>query len=173
VKLRMIAALATVALIGAGCSNGAAEHGSTATPAATQTKAVRFARCMRANGVRKFPDPDASGALTIDGVVNRSSLHPDSPAWKQAIDACKDLEPAGFTGHKRSAEQQDAAIQFAQCMRDNGFKDFPDPAPDAPLIDTTRIPSAAGRGARSIPGFDAAAHKCGAALADELGLRSQ
>ena len=65
-------------------------------------KAVRFAECMRENGVREFPDPDASGELTIDGVVNGSTLDPDSPAWKGAIGACKDLQPSGFTGHKRT-----------------------------------------------------------------------
>jgi hypothetical protein len=55
-------------------------------------------------------------------------------------------------------------------MRDNGVEDFPDPTADGPLIDTRRIPSAAGRGARSIPGFDAAAQKCGAVFSGELGL---
>jgi hypothetical protein len=60
-------------------------------------------------------------------------------------------------------------LEFAQCMRDNGVKDFPDPARDGPLIDTTRIPSAAGRGALSIPGFQAAMEKCRDALAGALG----
>jgi hypothetical protein len=53
-------------------------------------------------------------------------------------------------------------------MRDNGVKDFPDPTADGPLIDTTRIPSAAGKGAHSIPGFQAAVHKCRDVLADAL-----
>ena len=89
---------------------------------------MKFAECMRENGVSEFPDPDASGELTIDGVVNGSSLDPSTAAWKEAIGACKDLQPPGFTGHKRSAEQQDAALEFAQCIRENGVKDFPDPA---------------------------------------------
>jgi hypothetical protein len=29
---------------------------------------------------------------------------------------------------KRSPEQQSAALNFAQCIRENGVKDFPDPA---------------------------------------------
>jgi hypothetical protein len=113
---------------------------------------------MRDNGVRAFPDPDASGELTIDGVANRSSLDTSTAAFKNAISACRDLEPPGFTGHKRSAEQQEAALKFAQCMRDNGIKDFPDPTPDGPLVDTRRMPGAPG--ARSIPGFKAAQEKC-------------
>jgi hypothetical protein len=180
-RLRPLAALALVALIGAGC--GSAENGSTGTASSTGTgssttattrgKAMKFAECMRDNGVREFPDPSASGELTIDGIANRSSVDPNTAAFKKAIGACKDLEPPGFTGRTRSAQEQKHALEFAQCMRDNGVKDFPDPTPNGPLIDTTRIPSAAGRGARSIPGFDAAVHKCTGIYSGQLGLKRQ
>jgi hypothetical protein len=154
-----LAALALIALISAGCSNAPAGSSGDNT-AATPEQAMQFAACMRANGVKDFPDPDASGALTIDQIANGSSLDTNSAAFKRALSACKDLEPPGFTGGKRSPKQQQAALKFAQCMRDNGVKDFPDPTEDGPLIDTSRIPSAAGRGARSIPGFQAAMQKC-------------
>ena len=140
---RPVAALATiavVALISACGSNGPAATGS-GSSGNNVAQAVKFAQCMRANGVSQFPDPDASGALTIDGVVNGSSLDPNSAAFQQAISACKNLEPSGFMGHTRSAQQQEAALKFAQCMRDNGVPDFPDPTPNGPLIDTTRIQS--------------------------------
>jgi hypothetical protein len=156
-KLWALAALAMVALIGAGCSNGGSGDGN--TNAATQEKAVKFAECMRENGVSGFPDPDASGQLTIDGVLNGSGLDPNAPAWKEAIGACKDLQPPGFTGHTRSAEEQDAGLRFAQCIRDNGVEDFPDPTPNAPLVDTNRIPSAATENGMSI--LNAAMRKCG------------
>jgi hypothetical protein len=158
-----------VALIGAGCANAPAQNGT--KHATHRDKAMKFAKCMRDHGVSAFPDPDASGELTIDGIVNRSSLDPSAPAWKQAIRACKNLQPPGFTGHKRSAEQQRAALKFAACMRENGVEDFPDPTADAPLIDTNRIPSAAGRGALSIPGFQAAVQRCGDVLAGALERR--
>jgi hypothetical protein len=58
-------------------------------------------------------------------------------------------------------------------MRENGVKDFPDPAKGEPLVDTTRIPSAAGRGALSIPGFQAAMDKCSEVYSSELGLGGQ
>ena len=171
-KLRPLAALAMVALIAAGCSSASSENGSSGGEenTANRDKATKFAECMRDNGVAEFPDPPASGELTIDGIVNGSSLDTDTPTWTTAIAACKDLQPAGFTGHERSPEQQEAALEFAQCMRDNGVEDFPDPSADGPLIDTTRIPSAAGRGARSIPGFDAAAQACRDVFSDQLGL---
>jgi hypothetical protein len=152
-----VVALAVAALISAGCSSAPAGTGS--STAATHAKAMKFARCMRANGVSEFPDPDASGALTIDAIANGSSLDTNSAAFKQALGACKDLEPAGFMGQKRSAQQQQAALKFAQCIRDNGVPDFPDPTPDGPLIDTNRIPSAASSGGMSI--LHAAMQKCG------------
>lgn len=170
-KLGQLATLAVVAVIGAGCSDAPDENGSGGNTNADYENAVKFAECMRDNGVSEFPDPDASGRLTIDGVVNGSSLDPSTPAWKEAIGACKDLQPPGFTGDEEvSAEEQEVRLEFAQCMRDNGVEDFPDPTEDGPLIDTTRIPSAAGRGARSIPGFQAAVDTCTDVYSGELGL---
>ena len=175
---RTLPALAVVALISAGCGSNAPSETGTATttgtgnrPATTREKAVRFAECMRENGVPEFPDPDASGELTIDGVVNGSSLDTSTAAWKGAISACKDLEPSGFTGHKRSSEQQTAALEFAQCIRENGVTDFPDPTAGQPLVDTNRIPSSARPGGMDI--LNAAMKKCGDDLAGRLGLGSR
>jgi hypothetical protein len=154
-----LAALAMIAVIVAGCGNGSAgtDSGGNST-AATHEKAVKFAECMRANGVSAFPDPNASGELTIDAVANGSSLDTDTAAFKQAMSACKDLEPPGFTGGKVTDQQRKARLKFAQCIRDNGVKDFPDPANDEPLVDTNRIPSAATPAGMTI--LNAAMHKC-------------
>jgi hypothetical protein len=170
-KLWPLAALALVALIGAGCGGSDSGGGGTAI-AANQEKAVKFAQCMRENGVSQFPDPDASGQLTIDGVLNGSGIDPDGPTWQGAIDACKDLQPPGFTGGgERSSGQQEAALQFAQCIRENGVPDFPDPAQGQPLVDTNRIPSASTDRGMSI--LNAAMQKCGRSHSSELGLGSQ
>jgi hypothetical protein len=154
--LRPLAALAMLAVIVAGCSNGSADMGN--GTAATHAKAVKFAECMRANGVSAFPDPDASGELTIETVANGSSLDTGSAAFEQAVSACRDLEPAGFTGGKVTAQQRKPRLKFAQCIRDNGVTDFPDPTPDGPLIDTNRIPSANRPGGMNI--LHAAMRKC-------------
>lgn len=164
-----LATLAMLAVIVAGCGNGSAGTGN--STAATHEKAVKFAECMRANGVSEFPDPDASGTLTIDEVINGSSLDPSTAAWKQAISACKDLEPPGFTGGKVTPQQRTARLRFARCMRDNGVPDFPDPTPNGPLVDTNRIPSSATPGGMSI--LNAAMRKCTAIYSGELGLRGQ
>jgi hypothetical protein len=175
-RLRPLAALAMVALIGAGCGNGAAENGGTSTSTSTKKhathldKAVKFSECMRDNGVSEFPDPDASGDLTIDGVLNGSSLDPNAPAWKQAVAACKDLQPPGFTGKgKRDTKEQDAALQFAQCIREHGVTDFPDPINGEPLVDTNRIPSSNRPGGMTT--LNAAMRKCGDLIRDQLGRK--
>jgi hypothetical protein len=157
-NLPPLGALAMVAVISAGCSSAPAGAGSSNSTDATHVRAVKFAQCMRDNGVSKFPDPNASGALTIDGIANGSSVDPNTAAFKQAITACKDLEPPGFMGHQRSPEQQKVALKFAQCIRDNGVKDFPDPTPDGPLIDTNRIPSSGTEAGMGI--LHAAMQKC-------------
>ena len=168
-----LATIAIVALIGACGSNAPAATGSGSSGSGNNVaQAVKFAQCMRANGVSQFPDPDASGALTIDGVINGSSLDPSSATFQQAISACKDLEPPGFMGNTRSAQQQEAALKFAQCMRDNDVPDFPDPTANGPIIDTTRIPSMAGKNARSDPEFNAALNKCSAVYSAQMGLPS-
>ena len=159
-----LAVLATVTLIGAGCgSNEPAETGAAGSSGAAghkqathRDKAVKFAECMRANGVSDFPDPNASGEFVYGVSV--------SPAvFKQAVDACKDLQPPGTLSAKRSPEQQKEGLTFAQCVRENGVKDFPDPVNGEPLVDTRRIPSSATNGGMTI--LNAAMHKCGDLLA--------
>jgi hypothetical protein len=162
-RLRPLAALAMVALIGAGCSNGSAGSRNTPSSADTagsrtataQDRAVKFAECLRGHGVPHFPDPNAKGEFVAGIDV--------SPAvWRKAVDACKDLEPPGALSGKRSPKQQSAALRFAECIRSHGVKDFPDPANGEPLVDTERIPSANRPGGMTI--LNAAMHKCGAIL---------
>jgi hypothetical protein len=164
--LRSVAALATVVLLGASCSKEPADTG-TDTSADRREQGVRFAECMRDNGVTGFPDPDASGQLTIEAIANGSSVDPNTAAFTQALSACKDLEPAGFTGNRRTPQQQEAGLRFAQCIRDNGVRDFPDPGPDDALVDTNRIPSAAtDAGMRAL---NAAMQRCDASAAGVTG----
>jgi hypothetical protein len=161
-KPRPLAALALIAVVSltSACGSSTPDQTTTGTDiaATNQSKAVKFSECMRHNGVSEFPDPSASGKLTIDAVANGSSLDTNAPAFKQAISACKGLEPAGFMGAKRSSQQQQAGLRFARCIRENGVKDFPDPVPNGPLVDTNRIPSSAQPGGMSA--LRAAMQKC-------------
>ena len=170
-KLRPSAALALAGLIGlasAGCGSNAASKTGTAAATATATagtggskkltahdKAVKFAECMRANGVPHFPDPGPNGDFNFGVDVTRE-------VWLKAVDACKALKPPGALSSKRTPKQQAASLRFAQCVRDHGVKDFPDPVNGEPLIDTYKIPSSNKPGGMTI--LNAATHKCGAIL---------
>jgi hypothetical protein len=157
--LRPLAALAMLAAISAGCSNGSADNSSTGTTSNTGTakssgssstaashnstatpreKAVKFSECMRENGYPDFPDPNASGEFPTFGI----SVSP--AVWTK----CAHLSP----------KQLSAALKFAQCIRANGVKDFPDPVNGEPLVDTTKIPSTDRSGDPSI--LNAAMRKC-------------
>jgi len=148
---------------GAGCSDASAGNGGGGDNVTDRDKAVRFAGCMRENGVREFPDPDASGAF-VYGIKLGSSLDPSSAAWKKAIGACKDLQPAGWMDNgKQSAESREARLKFAACMRENGVPDFPDPTDKGPLINV--------EGAQGKPGFQAAMQACRDLLRGTVGGR--
>jgi hypothetical protein len=185
-----LAALATVALISAGCSNDSAETGtgtarssgttgststagttsSTSTAGTTSSgadknltardKAVKFAECIRAHGVSDFPDPNAKNQFEYGVSV--------TPAvWQQATTACKDLQPPGTLSGKRTPKQQSAGLRFARCIRDHGVKDFPDPVNGEPLVNTYKIPSSNKPGGMAI--LNAAMQKCGKVLGEAAG----
>ena len=176
-----LAALATVALIGAGCSNGSAENGNTGTGTASSSgsasstgtassgadkkltardKAVKFAECMRAHGVSDFPDPNEKNQFEYGVSVTAA-------VWDKATTACKDLQPPGTLSGKRTPKQQSASLRFAQCIRDNGVKDFPDPVNGEPVIDTYKIPSSNRPGGMTI--LNAAVQKCRTGLREAAG----
>ena len=154
--------LLLVALIGAGCGSNAPSETASATATSTATKklsardkAVKFAECIRAHGVADFPDPDAKNDFQYGVSV--------TPAvWKRAVTACKDLQPPGTLSSKRTPKQQSAGLRFAQCVRDNGVKDFPDPVNGEPLVNTYKIPSSNKPGGMAI--LNAAMQKCGKVL---------
>ena len=135
-----------------------ASHTSTVT---AREKAVKFSDCMRANEVSDFPDPNASGEFPSYGV----SVTP--AVWKKAVAACKALQPPGTLSAKLTPAQESAALKFAQCIRENGVPDFPDPVSGQPLVDTTRIPSSNKPGGMTI--LNAAMHKCGHFVAEQTG----
>ena len=90
---------------------------------------LAFAACMRENGV-EVGDPrfDASGNLV--GGLDFAKGNGDE-AFIGAYEACTEflvaLKPA--LDPAQQAEQTEAALRFARCMRDQGL-DWPDPAPE-------------------------------------------
>jgi hypothetical protein len=164
-SLGVVAMIALTSAASAGCGSNASSKPGTASRASSRgggdkkltahEKAVKFAECMRANGVPHFPDPDPKGDTNFGVDVTRE-------VWLKAIDACKTLKPPGALSSKRTPKEQSASLRFAQCVRDHGVKDFPDPVNGEPLIDTYKIPSANKPGGMTI--LNAATHKCGSVL---------
>jgi hypothetical protein len=117
------------ALAGCGGSGGKVAGGATASPSASSAYAqsVKFAQCMRNNGVPQFPDPDPSGggSLTAGSGVDR-----DSADYQKALQACHTLLPGGTATKTADAAQLAQMTKFAGCMRSHGMPDFPDPGPD-------------------------------------------
>jgi hypothetical protein len=163
VGLALIALVALVSACGSSTPRGTSGT-SPSTGGSTKTskreQAVKFAECIRANGDSQFADPNAAGEFV-------SGISVSAEVWQKAVDACKDVEPPGSVSGNRSPAQQKLALKFAQCIRSNGVKDFPDPANGQPLIDTTKIPSTNAPGGMSI--LHAAMQKCQPLLRLTLG----
>jgi hypothetical protein len=63
-----------------------------AQQAKEQQQMLKFAQCMRAHGVPKFPDPKAGGALTLG---SKNGVDPNTPQFKAAQQTCQKLVPGG------------------------------------------------------------------------------
>ena len=142
----------------------------------TDSRAARHAGAFPPQAVHLVPSATIRGRNPVSlaktasvlgyGVLNGSGLDSESAAWKQAISACKDLQPPGTLSSNRNPEQQAAGLEFARCMRENGVRDFPDPVNGEPLIDTNRIPSSEAKGGMTI--LNAAIAKCRDLMNDAL-----
>ena len=91
---------------------------------------MAFSRCMRAHGIKDFPDPGSNGAINLNGAPG-SDLDRNDPRFQAADQACKSLLPPGQTGS--SGALRTANLNYARCMRSNGISDFPDPNADGSL----------------------------------------
>lgn len=140
-----LCAVAVVALgvMLAGCSGGApsptaatagTQPSSTVAPAGGSgasgssplAQAVAYSQCMRSHGVSNFPDP----VQTPDGGYGyrTNGIDPNSAAFQGALQACKALpSPWNSTGQQLTSAQQQAWLNWAQCIRAHGLPNFPDP----------------------------------------------
>ncbi|MFC4037425.1 hypothetical protein ACFO1B_03225 [Dactylosporangium siamense] len=136
-----VLALAAVLLAGAGVWFVAARpDGAPASAGSDQEQALRFAQCMRDNGV-DMPDPGAGGIVTGGGGgggdgVGGESAGPvgdaevlDLGADGAAFEACRRFLPNGGEARKPTAAELEQQVRYAQCMRAHGL-DYPDPSAD-------------------------------------------
>lgn len=130
-------AAATVALgvTVAGCSTGqssptdaaATSSGGSGSPSATAlAQAVAYSQCMRSHGVPNFPDPVQTPSGHYGYRTN--GIDPNSTAFQGALQACKALpSPWNSTSQQLSPSQQQAWLNWSQCVRAHGEPSFPDP----------------------------------------------
>jgi hypothetical protein len=142
-----LALLATVVLAACGggspsgpgvasiASTTAAANDAANTPAASQSDReatlLKAAQCMRANGVKDFPDPtvDSSGNVRLGGGGTGGRIFDrNDPNVRKAFQACQKYFAAARPQFTPAQQQklQDALLKYAQCMRGNGY-DMPDP----------------------------------------------
>jgi len=132
----LAALTATAALALAACAGDGADTGRnpSASAAERQEAALRFARCMREQGI-DMPNPSAGpgGLVRIEPSVG---TEPDDPRAQRARRACARhlprLDPQGVPEEERREAQQ-AALRFARCMREQGV-DMPDPGPQGQVL---------------------------------------
>ena len=88
---------------------------------------VKFAKCMRENGLPDFPDPDTTDPHRFSIMIPEGT--PKATVDK-AMAACKAFMPNG--GERRPVDPAITAQlrKLSKCMRENGFPDFPDPGAD-------------------------------------------
>jgi hypothetical protein len=137
------AAAALVVALGvtvSGCSGGPTVPTAGSQPATTAAlagrsgssgasplaEAVAYSQCIRSHGVPNFPDPvqTPSGGYGY----RTKGIDPSSAAFQGALRACKALpSPWNSTGQQLSSADQQAWLNWAQCIRAHGVPDFPDP----------------------------------------------
>jgi hypothetical protein len=140
---------------GVATAGGRGRTTSSATPdgRSDQERALAFARCMRANGVPNFPDPEVGGG----------GLQLNLPAGtdKQKVDAaqqkCKQYLPNGGQPARMDPQVLEQLRRFARCMRENGVPTFPDPGENGLSINGNTLGT--GRGPND-PAFKAAERAC-------------
>jgi hypothetical protein len=119
---------------------------------------VAFSQCLRAHGLPNFPDPNAQGQVTVNGI------DPSSTRFLDAQKACAKYAPNGGKP-PTPAEQQRVlahALKVSRCMRAHGITDFPDPTvqPGGEIGITIRAGPGSDLDPRS-PVFQAAQRACG------------
>jgi hypothetical protein len=118
----------SLVLAGVGCVLAISACGSSGSPSSAagtgsgDALALKFANCMRSHGVPDFPDP----GKPVGG--QGSPINTQAPAVQSAGRTCDKLthnpEPKGSPAPE---SQRRAALANAQCIREHGVPNFPDP----------------------------------------------
>jgi hypothetical protein len=125
-----LAAVAATAI--AACGAAKTPTSSQSGPDSKQrTALLKFAQCMRDHGVAmQDPKFDGNGGSTIQidgGPGSKQDPHKLDAAQKACEKYQKQAGPKSAPSEQDQAKFRKQALKNAQCMRDNGVPDFPDP----------------------------------------------
>lgn len=117
----------------------ATANGGTATPKASaslsdeqkEEQGLKFAQCMRDHGVQMADPGGGPGSLMTIGPGQGGAADEKT---KAALEACRQYMPNGGELTKPNAQQLEQARKLAQCMREHGLPNFPDPDPDGGML---------------------------------------
>ncbi len=88
----------------------------------TAREVDKFAKCMRAHGVAKFPEPVAGEHITITKKTLVSTPH-----FQAASRTCAKYAPRQAPAPNLTPQDRTDYLKAAACMRSHGIVGFPDP----------------------------------------------
>ena len=133
-------------------AGGKPSTSASAAAAKDEDAPLKFSQCMREQGMTWFPDPEP-GSRGLQIKVPKGT---DKAKMDAAMAACKEWAPDGGERGPADPQQLEQGRQMAQCMRDNGVPNFPDPKPDGSIhLDGDKIGVGPGD-----PAFDKAEEAC-------------
>ncbi|GGN68099.1 hypothetical protein GCM10010112_32120 [Actinoplanes lobatus] len=140
--------------------NGSAAPSAAPSASFDPDAPLKYAKCMREQGMAWFPDPPAPGQAQS---LNIPQGLPDG-AFEAAEEACRQWAPnSSEKGAGPTAEDIEKLRAVSQCMRENGVPEFPDPKADGSMmLDEDTLKKLSSKPGEAI--FDAAEKKC-----EELG----
>ncbi|MEU5399329.1 hypothetical protein ABZ348_08520 [Streptomyces sp. NPDC005963] len=105
---------------------GSAAPGSARASLSPQEMGVKFAQCMRKNGV-DMEDPKEGRVVVMQKKESEAAM-------QKAMEKCREFQPQGPGSGQKADPKAAAAMQkYATCMRKNGVEKFPDPRPGGGL----------------------------------------
>jgi hypothetical protein len=132
-------------------AGGTPSASTSATATRGEDAPLKFSQCMRDQGQTWFPDPKPDGRMQV-----RVPEGTDEAKVDAAMEACKKWAPDGGDHGKADPQRLEEARKMAQCMRDNGVPNFPDPQADGSIrIDSDKLGTHPGD-----PAFDKADEAC-------------
>ena len=135
VRLKLSVAAALVCSLAVAACGGGGRGPAAKSTKSSNNPQLALARCMRSHGVPDFPDPTVgpggqegmsvlmspgSSTVTVEGVPL------SGPAFRAAEKTCR-MFGAGTGRPPITGAQKHQMVEFSECMRRHGVKDFPDP----------------------------------------------